>query len=108
MRQHHKVKNLAGLMLLLTLFFSPAARAEQERKVRSKVGPEVPPIVRQMKLAGTVRIEIVIAANGLVKSTKALGGHPLLIQCAEEALKKWRYEPGPETTTVIEFRFNEH
>jgi hypothetical protein len=27
------------------------------------------------------------------------------IKSATEALKKWRYEPGPETTTIVEFRF---
>jgi len=59
-----------------------------------------------LNVSGTVRIEVVIAPNGSVKSLKPLGGHPLLIQSASEALRKWRYAPGPETTTIVEFKFH--
>ena len=52
-----------------------------------------------------MKIEVAIAANGSVKSVKPLGGHPLLIQSASEALRKWRFAPGPETTTIVEFHF---
>jgi TonB family protein len=84
----------------------PAAWAEAERKVVSKVQPTYPQLARQMNVVGMVKIEVVIAANGSVKSVKPLGGHPLLIQAASDALRKWRYAPGPETTTVVEFNFH--
>ena len=75
------------------------------RKIKSRVDPSYPELARRMNIAGTVRIEVVIAQNGTVKSARALGGHPLLIQSATEAVRKWRYEPGPESTAVIEFHF---
>ena len=80
--------------------------AEPDRKVVSRVKPAYPELARQMNVSGTVKIEVVIAADGSVKSLKPLGGHPLLIQSASEALKKWRFAPGPETTTMVEFRFH--
>ena len=80
--------------------------AEPERKVVTRVKPAYPELARQMNVTGTVKIEVVIAANGNVKSLKPLGGHPLLIQSASEALKKWRFAPGPETTTIVEFQFH--
>lgn len=80
--------------------------AEPDRKVVNRVKPAYPVLARQMNVAGTVKIEVVIAANGSVKSLKPLGGHPLLIQSASEALKKWRFAPGPETTTIVEFQFH--
>ena len=80
--------------------------AEPDRKVVNRVQPSYPELARQMKVTGTVKIEVVIAANGSVKSLKPLGGHPLLIQSASEALRKWRFAPGPETTTIVEFRFH--
>ena len=54
----------------------------------------------------SVKLEVFIAANGQVKSVKPLGGHPLLIDAAESAVKQWRYEPGAEGTEVVEIRFN--
>ncbi|MFI5087372.1 MAG: energy transducer TonB [Terriglobales bacterium] len=80
--------------------------AEPARKVVSRVKPAYPELARQMNITGTVKIEVVIAADGSVKSLKPLGGHPLLIQSASEALRKWRFAPGTETTTIVEFQFH--
>jgi TonB family protein len=82
-----------------------SAAAEPDRKVVIRVKPAYPILARQMNVTGKVKIEVVIAANGSVKSLKPIGGHPLLIQSASEALKKWRFAPGPETTTIVEFQF---
>ncbi len=93
-------------LLLVALLHGTAICAENdERRVKQKVQPAYPELARQLKLVGTVRLEVTIAGNGSVKSTRVLGGHPLLIQAASEAVKKWRYEPGAETTTVVEFHF---
>lgn len=80
--------------------------AEPDRKVVNRVQPSYPDLARKLNVTGTVKIEVVIAANGSVKSVKPLGGHPLLIQSASEALRKWRFAPGPETTTIVEFHFH--
>jgi outer membrane biosynthesis protein TonB len=41
-----------------------------------------------------------------VKSTKVLGGHPLLVSAAEDAVKKWKFEPAAqEDSGVVEFTF---
>lgn len=79
---------------------------EPDRKVVNRVQPSYPDLARKLNVTGTVKIEVVIAANGSVKSVKPLGGHPLLIQSASEALRKWRFAPGPETTTIVEFHFH--
>jgi hypothetical protein len=43
-----------------------------------------------------------------VKSSRAVGGHPLLVQSCQEAVKDWRFEPGPEETTqIVEFDFKQ-
>jgi TonB family protein len=60
-----------------------------------------------MNLSGTVKVEVVIGPNGVVKSTKVIGGHPVLVETVLDAVKKWRYEPAAEeTTTTVEFHFN--
>ena len=84
-------------------------RAQQEeitRKVKSRVQPIYPDIARRMNIAGIVKVQVVVAPNGNVKSTKLVGGHPLLANAAMDALKKWRFESGSEDTTgVVEFKF---
>lgn len=103
------VNNNLLLLLLLVAVGIPQAgvAAESSRKIKSQVPPVLPEIAKHMSLKGTVRLEIEIGADGMVKSTRALGGHPVLIQSAEEAIKKWRYEPGTPTKTVVEFNFHQ-
>ena len=76
------------------------------RKIRVRTSPQYPELARKMNVSGSVRLEIKVAANGQVKSVKPLGGHPLLIDAAQSAVKQWRYEPGPEATEIVEIRFN--
>ena len=58
-------------------------------------------------MGGTVKLRVTISADGRVTEAKALGGHPMLIAPATDAVKQWKYEPGAEeTTTVIEIRFD--
>lgn len=95
-----------ALLLSAALLLGTAMAADSDgRHVKNRVTPVYPDLARRMNIVGTVRIQVVIAANGTVKSTRVLGGHPLLIQSADDAVKKWRYEPGPEATTVVEFHF---
>jgi TonB family protein len=54
-----------------------------------------------------VKIEITVLANGSIKNAKLVGGHPVLANAALDAVKKWRFETGPEESTgVVEFRFD--
>ncbi|HXW62157.1 MAG TPA: energy transducer TonB [Candidatus Acidoferrales bacterium] len=80
---------------------------EEKRKVRSRVVPEYPALAKQMNVTGKVKIETTIAADGHVLSTRVVGGSPLLVNAALEALKQWRFEPASrDTTEVIEFEFS--
>jgi len=78
-----------------------------KRKVKTKVLPVYPPLARQTGITGRVKIEATISAEGKVTATKVVGGSPVLVDSAVDALKKWRFEPAPkDTTEVIEFEFN--
>jgi TonB family protein len=92
------------------LFAAPAAYAQGEltRKAKTKVAPVYPQLARRanMNITGTVRILVVVAPNGSIKESKVLGGHPLLVGAALDALKKWKFEPASEETTgTVEFKF---
>lgn len=77
-----------------------------ERKVKTKISPVYPDIARRMGLAGSVRLQVVIAPNGTVKETKVIGGHPILVNAVLDAVKKWKFETGSaESTGLLEFKF---
>lgn len=105
---------LAGTVA--TSLISPVPAAAQEdktekteeisRKAKTKVAPIYPDIARRMSIAGTVRLAIVVAPNGSVKSSKAVGGHPVLVNAAMDAVRQWKFEPAAtESTGIVEFKF---
>jgi TonB family protein len=62
-----------------------------------------------MNITGTVKVQVVVAANGTVKDAKVVGGHPVLANAALEAVRKWRFEPtAAESTGVVDFKFEPH
>jgi TonB family protein len=98
----------AGFSVPRTLFAQEASAEEGQRKVRTKVVPDIPDLAKRLHVAGKVKIEATIAADGHVLDMRVIGGSPLLVNAALQALKQWRFEPAPATTTaVIEFSFNE-
>ncbi len=99
---------LLTLVTVLSISAHPAfAEEEGGRKIKNKVQPMYPDLAKRMNVSGSVKVEIVIAQNGTIKSTKVMGGPPLLIEPSVDAVKKWRFEPGSEeTTTTVEFKFN--
>lgn len=79
---------------------------ESKRKVKTKVAPVYPELARRMNVAGKVKIEVVIGPDGRVKTTRVVGGHPLLVQVCQDAVREWRFTPAPEETTqTVEFEF---
>src|SRR5271167_4238765 len=77
----------AILALLATVVFAgslaiaqQATVEESKRKIKTKSNPAYPDLARRMGIAGKVRIEVVVAPDGRVKTTRAIGGHPVLVQ----------------------------
>ena len=83
-----------------------AQNDEIVRRAKSRVQPAYPDLAKKMNIAGTVKIEVVVAPNGTVKDARVVGGHPVLAGAALEAAKKWRFEPAAgEVSGIIEFKF---
>ena len=82
----------------------PAARPDPPRPVRvggdvqmanilSRVNPVYPPLARQARIQGLVKLEGIIARDGTVQHLKVISGHALLVPAALDAVKQWRYRP---------------
>jgi protein TonB len=59
----------------------------------NKVQPAYPPLARQTRISGTVRLHAIISKDGSVQQLEVLSGHPLLVQAALDAVRQWRYRP---------------
>ena len=97
--------------LMLATFASQvgaqSSAVEEKRPVKRMVQPVIPEFATKLNLSGAVKIEVTIAPDGTVKSTRIVGGHPVLAAAAESAAQKSTFQPGPkETVEVIEFRFS--
>ena len=100
---------VATALFAVSLAFAQQTTIEEgKRKVKTKVTPVIPELARRMNITGKVKIEVVIAPDGRVKSSRAMGGHPVLVQTCLDAIKEWKFEPAPEETTqVVEFDFKQ-
>ncbi|MGA7219230.1 MAG: energy transducer TonB [Candidatus Sulfotelmatobacter sp.] len=109
------MKNRTALVLLTLLAFqvfglslAPAQESsETGRKVVNKVIPQYPGLARTMNISGTVRVEVLVAPNGSAKSLEIKGGHPILVEAAQNAVRQWKWEPvSHETHESVELRFH--
>ena len=82
------------------------AMHSESRKVKERVSPVYPELARKLNIHGKVKLEATVGPDGKVRSVRVLGGHPLLVTAAQDAMNKWKFEAAPtETTQVVEFEF---
>jgi TonB family protein len=106
---------MLGAILLFSFF--PASRVaaqtyepeENGRKVVSKVDPDYPDALKKLYIGGVVRVEVVVGPGGTVKTTKLLGGNPILGQSTMKALTRWKFVPAStDETFTLKFEFDPH
>jgi TonB family protein len=102
---HISIRSLVRITAAAVLALSLVAVAQSTRTVKTKVTPNYPELAKKMNVNGAVKVELVVAPNGAVKTAKALGGHPLLIDAALNAAKQFKYEAGEETKEIVTFKF---
>ena len=98
------------VVVLMALTFMPASAQTglpvSDRKVATRVTAVYPELAKKMHIHGAVRVEAIVRPNGTVKSTRVLGGNPVLVDAAQDAVSKWKFEPGQaETTEVVQLVF---
>ncbi len=62
-------------------------------RIVNRVQPVYPPLARQTRISGTVRLHAIIGKDGTVQQLEVMSGHPLLQQNALDAVRQWRYQP---------------
>jgi TonB family protein len=70
------------------------------RALLIRVEPEYPETLRQLRIGGTVRLQITVSPQGRAENVTLLGGNPILGESAIKAVTQWVYAPAPSRTTV--------
>ena len=105
------MRSLLFVLLLSGCASSPGLAQTQQpagaRKLIAKTPPAYPDLARNINLSGAVKLEVLVLANGSVKTVQIKGGNPLLARAAESAVRGWKWEKSDhDTTEALEIKFN--
>ena len=65
----------------------------QQTRLVSQSRPVYPVEAKQARIQGVVQLSATIAKDGAVRNLEVIGGHPLLVQAAMDAVRQWVYQP---------------
>lgn len=65
----------------------------QQAKLINQPRPMYPPLAKQARISGVVRLNAIISKDGTIQNLTVISGHPLLVPSAMDAVKQWRYAP---------------
>jgi len=92
------LRSARPLLLVGGFALCAAAFAATPRAVVSRVPPAYPELARRMHVSGKVVLLVTIQPDGKVSATKVESGHALLAPAAQDAVSRWRFAPGPDTS----------
>ncbi|MGH9832610.1 MAG: energy transducer TonB, partial [Blastocatellia bacterium] len=58
-----------------------------------KVQPPYPQMAKQIRLSGSVQVQITISESGEVADAFVLSGHPVLREASLQAVRQWLFKP---------------
>ena len=97
----------AAIAAFCVLVWFSALAQESGRKLIHEVEPQYSPILKDKQIGGVVKIIAVVSPSGAVTRTETIGGNPILVTAAQNAVKQWKYSPAAtETRQVVTFRFD--
>ena len=82
---------------------SPTGIVKQGQLIH-RVDPEYPEIAKDHHTEGTVRLNVTVGPDGIVRGVALLGGPRLLVDAAERAVRQWRYTPTLLDGKPVEFQ----
>ena len=69
------------------------SEAEAKKIVKSRTTPEYPPLAKQMRVTGEVRLDVYLNEDGSLDKIHVVSGNALLAGAAQNAVKNWKFSP---------------
>jgi hypothetical protein len=99
---------IASFALSLILVFVPAVKAQGSPDALPKVirhaQPAYPPLARQTRVQGDVRIKVTTDGES-VRGAETIEGPPLLSKAAEDNVRTWKFAPHSPASFIVTFRY---
>ena len=71
----------------------PRTSTMMEGYLIHRVQPIYPQLAKAARIQGPVELRAIISKDGFIENLRVLGGHPMLVTAAVDAVKQWRYRP---------------
>ena len=97
--------------VILAIAVGPCLLAQEpsensNRMVITRVVPLYPELAGKLHLVGNVKLRVTVAPDGAAKTIEVLGGNPVLVKAAQDAVLRWKWTPAPhETRESVELHF---
>ena len=92
---------LACLLCVSALYGQTTEKAPKpSRRLIHKVEAEYPMALQRAHIRGVVRLEVAVTPAGTVSHISVLGGNPVLVETASQAVKQWRWAPADEESSI--------
>jgi len=76
------------------------ALSGSERPIITYVAPEYPPLLREQRIGGIVRLKLIATPKGDVRNVEVIGGNPILGEAAAAAVQRWKFVAGSSQTMM--------
>ena len=111
MKTLKRLSAVGALLLAVTYSLAPlpchAQDSVTKRRVVEQVAPVYPELARNLALEGVVRVDALVAPDGTVRTVEIKAGHPVLVQAAANAVRRWRWEPAAhESHEIVQVKFS--
>lgn len=104
-----RAATLAFVLLAICASMQTPLHAQEQsaRKLLTRVQPKYPEYLQTHEIGGVVRLNVTVNPSGSVKSVTPLGGNPILVDAATDAVKLWKYAPSDSSDTFeVKLEFN--
>jgi TonB family protein len=83
--------------------FAPATNAAELDRMSADIPqPSYPLLAQHMNVQGSVILQAIIGADGVVQDLHVLSGPAILASAAQEAVREWRFKPVLQNGSAVE------
>src|SRR5215471_13598271 len=79
-----------------------ATNAAQHEPVAEANRPSYPPLAQHMNVQGSVVLQALIGADGIIENLRVMSGPAILAPAAQQAVREWRFKPIMQNGHAVE------